>query len=146
MSLLNDSKNECISSNKCFHSLSKLYIFNFFQVIGIFCMSLATPGYTGTGFFLFVVISSFILTLIWIFVYFLGVREALTFPINWILTVSTSSPIILHRVEETQWLLRKNEKKKKIQNNSCKGLAVIHFGLISFFLLLNYSYYVINHF
>ncbi|KAK9890691.1 hypothetical protein WA026_012043 [Henosepilachna vigintioctopunctata] len=57
-------------------------------------MSLATPGYTGTGFFLFVVTTAFILTLIWIFVYFLGVREALSLPINWILTELLNTSIV----------------------------------------------------
>lgn len=58
------------------------------QVLGILCMSLASPAFTsGTHWFLFVVVSAFIATLIWIFVYLLGIREALRLPINWILTV-----------------------------------------------------------
>lgn len=56
-------------------------------VLGIFCMALASPAFTGgTHFFLFVATVSFIGTIIWIFIYLLGIREALTFPINWILT------------------------------------------------------------
>lgn len=52
-------------------------------------MALASPAFTGgTHFFLFVATVSFIGTIIWIFIYLLGIREALTFPINWILTVS----------------------------------------------------------
>ncbi|KAE8738956.1 hypothetical protein FOCC_FOCC015556 [Frankliniella occidentalis] len=59
----------------------------FFQVLGILCMALASPAYLGaTHWFLFVVVSAFIATLIWIFVYLLGIREALRLPINWILT------------------------------------------------------------
>lgn len=51
-------------------------------------MALATPALlAGTHWFLFVVIISFIATLIWIFVYLLSVREALNLPINWYLTV-----------------------------------------------------------
>lgn len=51
-------------------------------------MALASPAYlSGTHWFLFVVVSAFIATLIWIFVYLLGIREALRLPINWILTV-----------------------------------------------------------
>ncbi|XP_019866598.1 proteolipid protein 2 [Aethina tumida] len=55
-------------------------------IIGILCMSLATPYLGGTHFFLFVATTSFIATLIWVVVYLLGVREALPMPINWILT------------------------------------------------------------
>jgi len=56
-------------------------------ILGILCMSLASPAYlSGTHFFLFVATTSFIGTLIWVFVYFLGIREALTLPIHWILT------------------------------------------------------------
>ncbi|KAL3268584.1 hypothetical protein HHI36_007692 [Cryptolaemus montrouzieri] len=64
------------------------------QILGILCMSLASPVYTGTGFFLFVATTSFILTLLWIFVYFLGIREALTLPINWILTELMNTGIV----------------------------------------------------
>lgn len=56
-------------------------------VLGIFCMSLGSPAfYGGSHFFLFVVTVSFIGTIIWIFIYLLGIREAITFPINWLLT------------------------------------------------------------
>jgi hypothetical protein len=51
-------------------------------------MACASPAYlSGTHWFLFVAVISFIATLIWIFIYFLSVREALKLPINWILTV-----------------------------------------------------------
>ncbi|XP_060528480.1 CKLF-like MARVEL transmembrane domain-containing protein 8 [Cylas formicarius] len=56
-------------------------------VLGIFCMGLGSPAYSGgSHFFLFVVTVSFIGTLIWVFVYLLGIREAISFPIDWILT------------------------------------------------------------
>jgi hypothetical protein len=52
-------------------------------------MACASPAYlSGTHWFLFVAVVSFIATLIWIFIYFLSVREALKLPINWILTVT----------------------------------------------------------
>lgn len=64
-------------------------------VLGILCMALASPAYTGaTHWFLFVVVSAFIATLIWIFVYLLGIREALRLPINWILTELVNTFII----------------------------------------------------
>ncbi|XP_030768374.1 CKLF-like MARVEL transmembrane domain-containing protein 4 [Sitophilus oryzae] len=56
-------------------------------VLGIFCMSLGSPAYYGgSHFFLFVVVVSFIGTLIWIVIYLLGIREAINFPVNWLLT------------------------------------------------------------
>ncbi|KAK4875618.1 hypothetical protein RN001_012040 [Aquatica leii] len=64
-------------------------IIKLLQVLcGIICMSCASAFYEkATHFFLFVAVVSFILTLIWIFVYFVSLREALTnFPFNWILT------------------------------------------------------------
>lgn len=52
-------------------------------------MALTSPAYYGgTHFFLFVATISFIGTLIWIFVYLLGIREALKLPIDWVLSVS----------------------------------------------------------
>lgn len=51
-------------------------------------MACASPAYlSGTHWFLFVAVISFIATIIWIFIYLLSVREALKLPINWILTV-----------------------------------------------------------
>uniref|UniRef100_A0A6P7GFS7 CKLF-like MARVEL transmembrane domain-containing protein 4 n=1 Tax=Diabrotica virgifera virgifera TaxID=50390 RepID=A0A6P7GFS7_DIAVI len=56
-------------------------------LFGILCMALASPAYySGTHFFLFVATTSFILTVLWIFIYLLGIREALQLPINWILS------------------------------------------------------------
>lgn len=61
----------------------------YLQVFGIICMSLASPAYlSGTHWFLFVVTISFIGTLIWTFVYLLGIREALNLHIDWLLSVS----------------------------------------------------------
>lgn len=51
-------------------------------------MSLVSPAYiTSTHWFLFVVVTAFIATLLWICMYFLGVREVLNLSIDWILTV-----------------------------------------------------------
>lgn len=52
-------------------------------------MSLASPAYHGgSHFFLFVVIFSFIMTVMWCFVYFLGIKDVLNLPINWLLSVN----------------------------------------------------------
>lgn len=66
----------------------QLYLVNF-QVLGIICMSLASPALlTSTHWFLFIVVAAFIVTILWVAVYFLGIREVLNLSVNWILTVS----------------------------------------------------------
>ncbi|KAF2900760.1 hypothetical protein ILUMI_05425 [Ignelater luminosus] len=57
-------------------------------LFGIICMSTASAYWeSGTHWFIFVATVSFIGTLIWVFIYFLGIREAtVNYPINWILT------------------------------------------------------------
>ncbi|GAB0089007.1 uncharacterized protein DMENIID0001_034780 [Sergentomyia squamirostris] len=63
-------------------------ILKLIQVIfGIICMALTSPARQGgTHFFLFVVVITFIATLLWCFVYLLGIREVLNLPVNWLLT------------------------------------------------------------
>jgi len=63
-------------------------------VFGIICMSCASPALIGaTHWFLFVAVTSFIATLLWCFIYLLGIREVLTLPINWILTEAINTGI-----------------------------------------------------
>lgn len=74
---------------KFFDDILTYYTFLLFQFIGIICMSLSSPAFRGAShFFLFVVICSFIATVLWSFVYFLGIRDVLNLPINWLLSVS----------------------------------------------------------
>lgn len=55
-------------------------------------MACASPAHVGAShWFLFVAVTAFIATLLWCFVYFLSIREALKIPINWILSVSKGS-------------------------------------------------------
>lgn len=50
-------------------------------------MALASPAHiASTHWFLFVAVTSFIATLLWTFVYLLGIREVLNIGLNWILT------------------------------------------------------------
>ncbi|XP_063221045.1 myelin and lymphocyte protein [Bacillus rossius redtenbacheri] len=64
-------------------------------LFGIICMACASPAILGgTHWFLFVAVTSFIATLVWVFVYLLGIREALKIPINWILTELLNTCII----------------------------------------------------
>jgi len=59
------------------------------QVLGILCMSLASPAYYGgSHFFLFVVVLAFIITTLWICIYLFSIREGLTLRIPWPLLVS----------------------------------------------------------
>nr|XP_033330247.1 CKLF-like MARVEL transmembrane domain-containing protein 4 [Megalopta genalis] len=55
--------------------------------LGIICMACASPArIPTTHWFLFVAVTAFISTLVWCFIYFLSIREALKLPINWILS------------------------------------------------------------
>ncbi|XP_031835986.1 plasmolipin [Nomia melanderi] len=56
-------------------------------VLGIICMACASPAkVSATHWFLFVVVTAFISSVLWCFIYFLSIREALKLPINWILS------------------------------------------------------------
>ncbi|XP_077290525.1 plasmolipin-like [Arctopsyche grandis] len=79
-------------------------------LFGLICMATASPALlSGTHWFLFVVVTSFISTLIWTFVYLLRIREALKLPINWILTellnttITTVLYIIAFIVQLSVW-------------------------------------------
>ncbi|XP_044592094.1 MAL-like protein [Cotesia glomerata] len=63
--------------------------------LGIICMACASPVYnSAASWFLFVATASFIITLAWVFVYLLSLREALTIRIHWILTELLNTGII----------------------------------------------------
>lgn len=64
-------------------------------IFGIICMALASPAYIGaTHFFMFVVVVAFIMTILWIFAYLLGIREALNVAVNWIFTELVNTGIV----------------------------------------------------
>ncbi|XP_075159024.1 CKLF-like MARVEL transmembrane domain-containing protein 4 isoform X1 [Haematobia irritans] len=68
-------------------------------LLGIICLACASPAYiSATAFFLFVAVVTFIATILWIFAYFLGIREALNFAINWIFTefINTGIATVLY--------------------------------------------------
>jgi len=53
-------------------------------IFGILCMALGAPAYFGgTHFFLFVAVIAFIVTTLWICIYFFSIREGLTLMIPW---------------------------------------------------------------
>lgn len=53
-------------------------------VLGILCMSLASPWYS--TWFVFVAVVSFITTLVWSFVFLLSIKDVVKLPINWVLS------------------------------------------------------------
>ncbi|XP_066599854.1 CKLF-like MARVEL transmembrane domain-containing protein 4 [Prorops nasuta] len=62
---------------------------------GIICMACASPPrLPATHWFMFVVVTSFIGTLLWTFVYLLSIREALKLPINWIFSELLNTGIV----------------------------------------------------
>ncbi|XP_076043156.1 uncharacterized protein LOC143026511 isoform X3 [Oratosquilla oratoria] len=55
--------------------------------IGVICMACAAPAWTkGTHWFLFVVVTAFVSTAIWCFIYLLNLKSAVNLPIDWLLT------------------------------------------------------------
>lgn len=112
-------------------------------VFGIICMACAAPALVGgTHFFLFVVIVSFIATLLWTFVYLLGIREVLNLPINWILTelINTAILALLYFVafivQLASW--------SNLYYTSFRGanIAAGVFGLFNFLVYLAGTYFL----
>lgn len=68
-------------------------------VLGIICMACVSPAALGAShWFLLVVTTAFIATLVWCFIYLLSLREVLKIPINWMLTelLNTSIETVLY--------------------------------------------------
>ncbi|ALC49978.1 CG15211 [Drosophila busckii] len=64
-------------------------------ILGIICMALASPALaSATGFFLFAVVISFIITILLMAAYFLGIREALNVAINWIFSELLTTAVL----------------------------------------------------
>ncbi|KAH8395982.1 hypothetical protein KR222_000745 [Zaprionus bogoriensis] len=64
-------------------------------ILGIICMALASPASSSaTSFFLFVVVISFIITILLVFAYFLGIREALNVAVNWIFSELLTTAVL----------------------------------------------------
>jgi len=55
--------------------------------LAILCMICTAPSWSrGTHWFLFVVVTAFVATVLWCFIYVLSLREAVNLPIDWLLT------------------------------------------------------------
>ncbi|XP_015171775.1 PREDICTED: CKLF-like MARVEL transmembrane domain-containing protein 8 [Polistes dominula] len=64
-------------------------------------MACVSPAYAGAShWFLFVATTAFIITLLWVFIYLLSIREVLKIPINWILTelLNTAADTVLYMI------------------------------------------------
>lgn len=69
--------------------------------LGIICMACVSPAVVGAShWFLFVATTTFIITLLWVFIYLLSIREVLKIPINWILTelLNTATDTVLYMI------------------------------------------------
>ncbi|XP_037725253.1 uncharacterized protein LOC119556853 isoform X2 [Drosophila subpulchrella] len=65
------------------------------MVLGIICMALASPPiYFATSFFMFVIVISFIHTILLIAAYFLGIREASNVAVNWIFSELITTAVL----------------------------------------------------
>lgn len=112
-------------------------------VLGIICIACASPALmSATDFFLFAVVISFIGTLLWVFAYLLGVREALNLAINWILTelINTGIAAILYFIafviQLTKW------SSYPYSNGYGSNIAAGVFGLFNFLAYAAGTYFL----
>jgi len=120
-------------------------------IFGIICMACASPVHLpATHWFLFVAVTSFIATLLWSFVYLLGIREVLTLAINWILTelvntgLATILYIIAFIVQLASWSGISHPPTSYYRGSNlaagCFGLFnTIAYAASSYFLYLEYK-------
>ncbi|CAO1336906.1 unnamed protein product [Diamesa hyperborea] len=117
--------------------------------LGIICMSLSSPAFRGAShFFLFVVICSFIATVLWSFVYFLGIRDVLNLPINWLLSelvnvaISTIIYAIAFVVQLSAWFAL-NSKERNYASNVAAGFFgcfnTVAYAATFYFLYLEFK-------
>lgn len=69
--------------------------------LGIICMACAAPAWTGgTHWFLFIVVTAFVATTLWCFIYLLNLKNAISLPIDWLLTelLNTSITTLLYLI------------------------------------------------
>ncbi|XP_016923131.2 proteolipid protein 2 [Drosophila suzukii] len=101
-------------------------------VLGIICMALAAPPiYSATSFFMFVIVISFIHTILLIAAYFLGIREASNVAVNWIFSelITTAVLTLLYFIGFIVQLARWSDSTEKgAGSNTAAGV----FGLFNF--------------
>ncbi|VVC41540.1 Marvel domain [Cinara cedri] len=102
-------------------------------ILGIVCLALASPArLSGTNWFLFVVIISFIATAIWSFVYLLSIREAINFPINWVLSEFCNT-LLLTVLYMVAFIVQLSAWTRPLYNSQYKNsnIAAGVFGIIN---------------
>jgi len=116
-------------------------------VFGIICMACASPAHIGAShWFLFVAVTSFIATLLWSFVYLLGIREVLNLAINWILTellntgIATLFYVIAFIAQLAQWANLDDTSRHYSHRSS--NLAAGSFGLFNTIAYAASSYFL----
>ncbi|KAL7742517.1 hypothetical protein ACLKA6_013322 [Drosophila palustris] len=111
-------------------------------VLGIICMACASPAHAGaTSFFLFVVVISFIITILLMAAYFLGIREALNINVNWIFSelLTTAVLTLLYFIAFIVQLARWSESNQYGHgSNTAAGV----FGLFNFLAYAAGTYFL----
>ncbi|KAH8420152.1 hypothetical protein KR009_006402 [Drosophila setifemur] len=111
-------------------------------VLGIICMALAAPPLnSATSFFMFVIVISFIINILLIAAYFLGIREALNVAVNWIFSelLTTAVLTLLYFIGFIVQLARWAESEQKgASSNTAAGV----FGLFNFLAYAAGTYFL----
>lgn len=82
--------------------------------LGVICMCCAAPAWTnGTHWFLFVVVTAFVATMLWCFIYLLNLKTAINLPIDWLLTelLNTSITTLLYFIAVIVQFCSVNQEK-----------------------------------
>ncbi|XP_068141239.1 CKLF-like MARVEL transmembrane domain-containing protein 4 [Drosophila tropicalis] len=110
--------------------------------LGIICMALAAPPLaSATSFFMFVIVISFIITILLIAAYFLGIREALNVAVNWIFSelITTAVLTLLYFIGFIVQLARWAESNDYSHgSNTAAGV----FGLFNFLAYAAGTYFL----
>ncbi|CRL00000.1 CLUMA_CG013290, isoform A [Clunio marinus] len=110
--------------------------------IAIICMALASPAYKGVShFFLFVVIINFIGTVLWSFVYFLGIKDVLFLPINWILSEFVNV-VIATMLYAAAFIMQMATWVGSNERNAGANTIAGFFGLVNCLAYASSSYYL----
>ncbi|EDV44559.1 uncharacterized protein Dana_GF20425 [Drosophila ananassae] len=112
-------------------------------VVGIICMALASPPLTSaTSFFMFVIVVSFIITILLIFAYFLGIREALNVSVNWVFLelITTAVLTLLYFIGFIVQLARWSDVRDTPGTGS--NIAAGVFGLFNFLAYAAGTYFL----
>ncbi|KAG5678290.1 hypothetical protein PVAND_007977 [Polypedilum vanderplanki] len=117
-------------------------------ILAIICMILASPAFlSGTHFFLFAIVLTFICTILWSVAHFLGIRDVLNLPINWSLSefvnffIASTLLFLASIVQLITWFGR---SERVTGRNIAAGFVgiidMIAYALSAYFLYLQYKF------